>query len=55
MRMLRNRLRRWLREEGLMTTVALVICLPLLLLAVSNAGHRGNVGRTYNPNRLDLR
>ena len=41
MEMLRKRLRRWLREEGLMTVIVLVIFLPLLLLAVANAGHRG--------------
>jgi hypothetical protein len=55
MEMLRKRLRRWLREEGLMTVIVLVICLPLCCSRSQTTGIGVNVGRTYNPDRLDLR
>ena len=52
MRMFRRHFRRWWYDEGLITVIALAICIPLMLLAVANSGgNRGAIGEMYNPNR----
>jgi len=49
---MRERLRQWWREEGLITVIVLAICIPLVLLAVGGGGLRQNsIGEMYNPNR----
>jgi hypothetical protein len=48
----RGRLRRWWYEEGIITLIALAICIPLMLLAVANpGGNKGPIGEMYNPDR----
>jgi hypothetical protein len=49
---MRQRLRQWWREEGLMTVIVLAICIPLMVLAVGGGGLKQNsIGEMYNPNQ----
>ena len=52
MSMFRRHFRRWWYDEGLMTVIVLAICIPLMLLAVSNSGgNRGAIGCTIPTGR----
>src|SRR5262249_1183513 len=52
-RLTRQRFRQWCYEEGPITVIVLVTCIPLMLLAVANsAGSKRPTGQTHNPHPI---